>query len=415
MELTKIGFKKTEIGLIPEDWDVKQIGSISNSFSGGTPNTTVREYYQGKIPWISSSELNQGLIKRTKGFISQKGLESSSAKMVNEETFLLAMYGATAGVSAITKIDGAINQAVLAIESASVLPYYLYSYFQLRKDDIIKTYTQGGQPNLSGNIVKSIKIPLPPTLTEQKAIATALSDVDSLISSLDKLISKKKAIKQGAMQALLKGKKRLKGFNDHSEMKDSEFGPIPTDWEVKLLPEVFDYIHGKAHEQFISSDGNYKVVNSKFVSTEGKVVKNSSVNFCPAKKGDILTVLSDLPNGKALAKTFLVEENDVFAVNQRVCIWRTKKDSSLFLNYVMNRNKYFLKLDDGVTQTHILNNHIEKCPVLLPKSIEEQSAIGECLKAMDLEIESLENKKAKYEEIKQGMMQELLTGKTRLV
>jgi type I restriction enzyme S subunit len=232
---------------------------------------------------------------------------------------------------------------------------------------------------------------------------------------LDKLISKKKAIKQGAMQALLKGKKRLKGFNDHSEMKDSEFGPIPTDWEVKLLPEVFDYIHGKAHEQFISSDGNYKVVNSKFVSTEGKVVKNSSVNFCPAKKGDILTVLSDLPNGKALAKTFLVEENDVFAVNQRVCIWRTKKDSSLFLNYVMNRNKYFLKLDDGVTQTHILNNHIEKCPVLLPKSIEEQSAIGECLKAMDLEIESLENKKAKYQEIKQGMMQELLTGKTRLV
>lgn len=401
MELTKTNaflslskeYKQTEVGLIPEDWDIKELSSILKFGSG----QDYKHLQKGDIPVYGTG----GIMTYVDRFLYNGDSVGIGRKGTIDKPFFL-----TGGF-------WTVDTLFYTTDFIDVLPKFIY--FKFLTIPWKEFNEASGVPSLNKNTIGKIKIPLPPTLHEQKAIATALSDVDSLISSLDKLITKKKAIKQGAMQALLKGKKRLKGFNDHSEMKDSEFGPIPTDWEVKLLPEVFDYIHGKAHEQFISSDGNYKVVNSKFVSTEGKVVKNSSVNFCPAKKGDILTVLSDLPNGKALAKTFLVEENDVFAVNQRVCIWRTKKDSSLFLNYVMNRNKYFLKLDDGVTQTHILNNHIEKCPVLLPKSIEEQRAIGECLKAMDLEIESLENKKAKYQEIKQGMMQELLTGKTRLI
>jgi len=261
----------------------------------------------------------------------------------------------------------------------------------------------------------NIKIPLPPTLEEQKSIATALSDIDELITGLEKLISKKKDIKQGAAQALLSGKIRLNGFGHANEMKESQLGLIPKDWDVKLLPEVFDYIHGKAHEQHIDSSGAFTVVNSKFISSEGKVSKQSSNNFCPAKKGDILTVLSDLPNGKALAKTYYVNVNMKYAVNQRICIWRSKKDYPLFLSYIMNRHKYFMKFDDGVTQTHILNHHIEKCPVLVPRDINEQKAIAKSLNDMDAEITQLETKKEKYQAIKQGMMQELLTGKTRLV
>ena len=261
----------------------------------------------------------------------------------------------------------------------------------------------------------NIKIPLPPTLEEQKSIATALSDIDELITGLEKLISKKKDIKQGAAQALLSGKIRLNGFGHANEMKESQLGLIPKDWDVKLLPEVFDYIHGKAHEQHIDSSGAFTVVNSKFISSEGKVSKQSSNNFCPAKKGDILTVLSDLPNGKALAKTYYVNVNMKYAVNQRICIWRSKKDYPLFLSYIMNRHKYFMKFDDGVTQTHILNHHIEKCPVLVPLDINEQKAIAISLNDMVAEITQLETKKEKYQAIKQGMMQELLTGKTRLV
>lgn len=193
--------------------------------------------------------------------------------------------------------------------------------------------------------------------------------------------------------------------------KDSVLGLIPRDWDVKLLPEVFDYIHGKAHEQYINKNGKFIVVNSKFISTEGSVIKKSEENFCPAKTGDILTVLSDLPNGKALAKTFYVDKDNKYAVNQRICIWRSKKDDSRFLSYIMNRNKYFLKYDDGVTQTHILNHHIEKCPVLVPRNKLEQKAIAQVLSDTDALIQALEKKIAKKKLIKKGVMQRLLTPK----
>jgi type I restriction enzyme S subunit len=196
---------------------------------------------------------------------------------------------------------------------------------------------------------------------------------------------------------------------DYKKKHSSFYGEIPNDWDVKLLPEVFDYIHGKAHEQHIVSSGAFTVVNSKFISSEGKVSKQSSNNFCPAKKGDILTVLSDLPNGKALAKTYYVNVNMKYAVNQRICIWRSKKDYPLFLSYIMNRHKYFMKFDDGVTQTHILNHHIEKCPVLVPSDIKEQNAIATALTDVDELITGLEKLISKKKDIKQGAMQQLLT------
>jgi len=202
------GYKQTEVGVIPEEWEVNNIGSFCRTYSGGTPPTSVDEYYGGEIPWITSSDLNQSIILDVSGRITKLGLSNSSAKMVNSETLLLALYGATAGVSAITKITAAINQAVLAILPQSGLTHYLYYFLQLRKDFIIDTYTQGGQPNLSADIVKSILIPLPP-LAEQKAISQVLSDMDSEIAELEARRDKSKALKQGLMQVLLTGKVRL--------------------------------------------------------------------------------------------------------------------------------------------------------------------------------------------------------------
>lgn len=204
-----VGYKMTEVGMIPVDWNIHSIGEISTSFSGGTPSTSIPDYYNGNINWITSSELNKGRIRETEGFISQIGLDNSSAKIVEKGTFLLAMYGATAGVPAITEVSGAINQAILAIISGKVGAEYLFQFFSLFKESIINTYTQGGQPNLSGHIIKSINIPLPPTLTEQKTIASALSDMDSEIEDMDTKRDKYKQIKQGMMQELLTGKTRL--------------------------------------------------------------------------------------------------------------------------------------------------------------------------------------------------------------
>lgn len=186
-------------------------------------------------------------------------------------------------------------------------------------------------------------------------------------------------------------------------------------WELKYLTDVVDYIHGKAHEKDIVEDGKFTVVNSKFVSTEGKIAKYSNSNYCPARKNDVLTVLSDLPNGKALAKCYIVQEDGRYAINQRICIWRTKGSDPTFLYYLLNRNKYFLDLDDGVSQTHILNHHIEKCQISIPLNFEVQKEIGLILFQMDAEINKLHLKLEKQRHIKQGMMQNLLTGKIRLI
>jgi len=196
--------------------------------------------------------------------------------------------------------------------------------------------------------------------------------------------------------------------------KRSDVGVIPEDWEVKLLPEVLRFRNGKAHEQYISETGRYVCVNSKFISSEGAVRKYSSKNFCPAKTGDILMVMSDLPNGRALAKAYLVEVDDLYAVNQRVCALTADENHPAYFFYALNRNPYFLKFDDGVSQTHLLNNVFRKCPLPVPPNVTEQRAIAQALSDVDTLLAALDQVIAKKRNLKQAAMQQLLTGKTRL-
>ena len=156
--------------------------------------------------------------------------------------------------------------------------------------------------------------------------------------------------------------------------KLTEVGVIPIDWAVTLLPEVLYFISGKAHEKYIVDDGKFISVNSKFISSDGTVAKYSDKNFCPAREDDILMVMSDLPNGKALSKCFFVDLNNRYAVNQRVCILRAKAGYPKYFYYTLNRNRYFLQYDDGVQQTHLLVNVFKKCPVIVPSNQEEQKS-----------------------------------------
>lgn len=195
--------------------------------------------------------------------------------------------------------------------------------------------------------------------------------------------------------------------------KQTELGIVPEDWQIQSLPEALQFISGKAHEQFINEAGPYVVVNSKFISTEGGVRKYSSENLCPAKRGDVLMVMSDLPNGRALAKCYLVREDKKYAVNQRVCIFRPTKGSSEYFYYFLNRNKYFMQFDDGVQQTHLLNPIILNCKLKVPPE-PEQSRIGQALADIDSLISFLDQLIAKKRDIQQAAMQQLLTGQRRL-
>ena len=155
-------------------------------------------------------------------------------------------------------------------------------------------------------------------------------------------------------------------------------------------------------------------MNSKFVSTNGEVKKYSDRRFSPASKGEILMVMSDVPNGRAIARCFFVDRDDVYTVNQRICALQPLRIDGRFLFYKLNRNPFYLSFDDGVKQTNLRKDDVLACPLALPPTKAEQEAIAEALSDADALIESLEQLIAKKRQIKQGAMQELLTGKKRL-
>jgi type I restriction enzyme, S subunit len=199
---------KTRLPGFEGEWQTKKLGDIAVCYSGGTPATYVLRYYCGDIPWITSSDLNKVYISDVGGRISQEGLKNSSAKMIEPDTLLIALYGATAGVAALSKIGAAINQAVLAIVPNEDDNGFLFYKLKLLKNWLISTFTQGGQPNLSGDIVKSVKLSFP-SIPEQTAIATILSDMDAEIEALEKRRAKTRDLKKAMMQELLTGRTRL--------------------------------------------------------------------------------------------------------------------------------------------------------------------------------------------------------------
>jgi len=186
-------------------WEEVKLGDIATFFSGGTPNTNISEYYVGDIPFIKSGEIHKS---HTEQFISKEALSKSSAKLVEKEDILYALYGATSGECAISQIYGAINQAVLCIRTMENRKFIL-SVLQSNKQHYLDSYLQGGQGNLSAEIVKSYSLKLP-SPKEQTAIANILSAADSEITLAKQKLARLKEQKKGLMQVLLTGKKRVK-------------------------------------------------------------------------------------------------------------------------------------------------------------------------------------------------------------
>jgi len=191
-----------------EDWVEMTLGDRCSFFSGGTPNTSIQEYYNGYIPFITSSDLNKTYISYVPNNISQNGLNNSSAKVVNEGTVLVALYGATAGITAITYIKGAINQAVLAILPKYDLEKFIYFQLTYLKNWIVGTFIQGGQGNLNASTFKDLILKFPNT-SYQKEIVDILDTLVEEIEHLESTLFKYQSIKQGMMQNLLTGKIRL--------------------------------------------------------------------------------------------------------------------------------------------------------------------------------------------------------------
>ncbi|WP_419635433.1 restriction endonuclease subunit S [Thiolapillus sp.] len=178
-------------------WEVKRLGEVCDSFSGGTPTTTKKQYYGGSIPFIRSAEIADEI---TELFLTDEGVKASSAKIVSKGDVLVALYGANSGDVALSKISGAINQAILCLR-LSVSNEFIYHYLTHKKGLIIATYIQGGQGNLSGEIVCSISIGFPDN-EEQQKIAHCLSSLDEVIGLESHKLDALKNLKKGLMQQL---------------------------------------------------------------------------------------------------------------------------------------------------------------------------------------------------------------------
>ncbi|MDZ7723669.1 MAG: restriction endonuclease subunit S [candidate division KSB1 bacterium] len=270
----------------------------------------------------------------------------------------------------------------------------------LERSNLERLGDAGAVPGLNRNEVYLLKTYIP-SPAEQQKIAECLSSLDGLIATEGRKLEALNAHKKGLMQQLFPQPGETMPRLRFPEFRDSG------EWENKTLEEVADYENGKAHEQDIDEHGKYIVVNSKFISTEGEVIKYSNSINLSANKDDILMVLSDVPNGRAIARCFLVDKDDTYTVNQRICKITAQSVVSVLLFYILDRNTYFLAFDDGVKQTNLKKEDVLQCPIMLPKDEDEQQRIAACLTALDTRINAQAEKIDTLKTHKRGLMQQL--------
>ena len=396
------GYKNSPLGIIPNEWEVKRLGEISQMFSGGTPKSTEQMYFNGEIPFIKSGEISNA---KTEQYLSELGLKNSSAKLIERGDLLYALYGATSGECALSKISGAINQAILCIRpTKDVDRYFLLSFLQKGKEYYYNSYLQGGQGNLSADIVKGYKILTPP-LPEQRKIAEVLSTWDRAIEKQMLLVEKLELRKKGLMQQLLTGKKRLPGFSGK--------------WKTVKLGSIADVVGGGTPDTNNSDywDGNiawltpseigtekYVYTSKKHITEEG--LKNSSARLLPV--GTIVFTSRATIGLKAILKTEA-------STNQGFQSLIISQSSNIeFVYYLLDILIHVIrKKSSGSTFPEISANSLKSINITTPP-LEEQNAIAEILSVCDNEITLAKQKLDTLRQQKKGLMQVLLTGKKRV-
>tara|TARA_R110002074_G_scaffold236098_1_gene407893 strand:+ start:4143 stop:5399 length:1257 start_codon:yes stop_codon:yes gene_type:complete len=404
---------------VPKEWQIKTVDEVATVFAGGTPSRSNPDYYEGTIPWVKSGEVNSRLIYRTEETISELAVKESSARWAKRGSVLVAMYGATAGKAARLMIDATLNQAVSAIngrENTADNWFLLYA-IENNTRELLNTVQGSGQPNLSGQLIKTLNLPIPP-LPEQQKIAAILSSVDDVIEKTRAQIDKLKDLKTGMMQELL-----TKGIG-HTEFKDSPVGRIPASWDVQLLHDVCERVCvgfvGTCERHYRASgvpmirtgnlkDGKLDLTGVRHVTDEfHKKEKKSQL-----KAGDLLIARHGSHGSACLVPENLGEANCL-----NVVIVRPSQTLAmpLFLKYVFNSGAMkasFGAKSEGSTQSVISTTEIAKTAFPIP-SIAEQRQISAALSTIDGRIESVERKLTNSIALKKALMQDLLTGKVRV-
>ena len=428
----KSGYRNSEIGILPNEWVVDTLESTTpnnqkNSIVDGPFGSNLKtiHYKKSGIPIVTSGFVTEGKFQADNYiYVDQEKFNQEKRSAVFPGDIVMAKIGARCGSSAILPLDHEVgilsgNALKITVDEKRHSPYFIWAllwnlYASGRIDTLI---TVGAQPAISMPNLKKLNIPQPP-LPEQQAIAKVLSDMDVLIQAQEALIEKKRLIKQGVMQALLTGKRRLPGFSGKwTEATLGELGEIssagvdkkiiPSETAVRLLNYLDVY-----SKDFIKSEDLTQSVTSPIQKAQK----------CSIKKGDVFfTPSSEIPTDIANSAVSLEDiEDGVYSYHiVRFRLFEPENWDLLFRLYIFKTKYYFdqaEKVCAGSGQRYVINlGGFQSLRIKYPKDIKEQQAISEIIYDLDTEIELLQKRLEKYKFIKQGMMQELLTGRTRLV
>jgi len=387
------GYQQTAIGLIPCDWEVKTVGDsfqISNNLRYPISEVN-RKKKSGIYPYYGPTKIQDYINEyRVEGEYSLIGEDGDHFLKWNESPMTLLVRG---------KFN--VNNHAHLVKGNEYLTSWFYYYFYHKDITSFLTRQGAGRYKLTKNALSQIPIALPP-LPEQKAIAEVLGDVDRLINACDKLIAKKRDIKQGAMQELLTGRSRLPGFSG--------------EWEVKKLGDVCWVNQGlqiPIEQRFKNPVPNSKVyITIQYLNNSKDVefIKDYSASVCCTEEDILMTRTGN--TGIVVSGVNGVFHNNFFKIN----FDKSSIERQFLIEYLSSNNLQRVILAKAGISTIPDLNHDDfySIPIVIP-SLEEQKAIAQILSDMDSEIEALEKKRDKYKLVKQGMMQELLTGKTRLL
>jgi type I restriction enzyme, S subunit len=366
------------------EWEEKEVGKVCKSFSGGTPSTSEKSFYGGNIPFIRSAEIAKS---RTELFLTNEGLASSASKLVMKGDVLVALYGANSGDVAIARLDGAINQAILCLRSENSNPF-IYQFLTFKKEWIISTFVQGGQGNLSGEIIKSVRLGFP-SLLEQQKIADCLSSIDDLITAQSQKLESLETHKKGLMQQLFPSEGETVPKLRFPEFQDA------LEWEEKLLHQLVKSVTtGKLDANAMVQNGAYRFYTC---------AKNYYWIDKYAFDGEALLVAG---NGAYLG--YIHYYSGKFNAYQRTYVLQGFDVNVLFLKYYLDRNlagRISTEKKEGNTP-YIVMATITDAPVTIPTLLEQQK-IADCLTSIDDLITAQSRKLESLKTHKKGLMQQL--------
>jgi type I restriction enzyme S subunit len=405
----KHGYKHTEVGVIPDEWECEKLEEYSSFISYGFTNPMPS--VEHGIFMITAADINEGRIQLD---TARKTTEAAFRTLLSPKSkpkkndILLTKDGSLGCVALVGDEQICINQSVAVIRpNEKVEPIFLKLLLESPSYQRKMLEDAGGSTikHIYITIVNLMPVAIPPNREEQRTIAKALSDVDALLGGLERLIAKKRDLKQAVMQQLLTGQTRLPGFDD--------------EWEVKRLRDVFTISAGISKSAFIVESGDYWICDMGSVSTDGHLIVSKQTNYRGdfLKTGDLIMPKDDIGGGKIIGKVGYIDANDTYVLGDHVYCLRALSGDPRFLAYAINSHKINGELRKkviGSAQLGLGRRSVTDQEIQLP-SLPEQTAIAEVLTDMDAELVALEQRREKTRALKQAMMQELLTGKTRLV